>query len=65
MIDAFVNKVILYNDKIIIDNIKDGDNEKFIVEEVIKGFSNGDSCVFGYERSGAPNCEAVELDNQA
>jgi len=54
LIDVFVNKVILYNDKIIIVyNIKDGDNEKITVEEIIKDFSNGDSLVFEYERSGA------------
>ena len=53
LIDAFINKVILFDDKIIIVyNIKDGDNEKISVTEIIKDFE--DSSVFGYEQLGDP-----------
>ena len=56
LIDAFVNKVILFNDKIIIVyNIKDGgDKEKITVEEVLDDF-NSDSTVFGYDGYGTPS----------
>ena len=53
LIDTFVNKVVIYNDKIIIVyNIKDGNNEKVTLEEIINDFP----ClsVFGYDEIGDP-----------
>ena len=60
LIDTFINKVILFDDKIIIVyNIKDCDNEKISVTEIIKDFE--DSSVFGYEQIGEPSASKIEL----
>ncbi|MDR0696459.1 MAG: hypothetical protein LBF68_02795 [Christensenellaceae bacterium] len=41
IIDCFINKVILWNDKIIITfNIKGTDNEKVCVDEIINGYND-------------------------
>ena len=54
LIDTFINKIILWQDKIIIVyNIKDGNNEKITLEEVLNDFQS-DSSVFGYEHIGDP-----------
>ena len=54
LIDTFINKVILFNDKIIIVyNVKDGDKEKLSVTEIINDFES--LAVFGYEQVGEPS----------
>jgi hypothetical protein len=41
IIDCFINKVILWNDKIIITfNVKGTDNEKVSVDEIIADYNN-------------------------
>ena len=54
LVDTFIHKVILFDDKIIIVyNISNGNNENITVEEILNDFN--DSTVFGYDCVGDPD----------
>ena len=54
LVDTFIHRVILFDDKIIIVyNIKNDNNESITIEEILNDFN--DSTVFGYDCVGDPD----------
>ena len=61
LVDTFVNKIILFNDKVIITfNVKGRDNKKLTISEILSDIEP-ELNRFGLDQFGAPTCAGIEL----